>query len=129
MRKSKEVFAGDERILGSSAFVASVLGQANEDYKKKAIAALHGIDMVRLAAIVCDCFGLNPVILKSPSKQSHISRVRGIISHIAFDILRLRGVDIAKQLNVTPAAVSKLVAKGRADPSSEGIKKILYEKQ
>jgi len=129
LRKSKEVFASDERILGSSAFVASVLGQANEDYEKKTIAALHGIDLVRLAAIVCDCFDLNPAILKSPSKQSHIARIRGIISYIAFDTLRLRGVDIARQLNVTPAAVSKLVAKGRADPSTEGIEKILYEKQ
>jgi hypothetical protein len=68
LRKSKEAFVSDERILGSSAFVASVLGQVNENYEKKTIAALHGIDLVRLAAIVCDCFNLNPAILKSPSK-------------------------------------------------------------
>jgi hypothetical protein len=53
----------------------------------------------------------------------------GIISYITFDTLRLRAVDIARQLNATPAAVSKLAAKRRADPSTEGIEKILYEKQ
>src|SRR5208282_1154793 len=35
LRKSKEVFASDERILGSSDFAASVLKQAHEDYERK----------------------------------------------------------------------------------------------
>ena len=129
LRKSKEVFASDERILGSSVFVASVLKQANEDYERRGVATTQGMDLVRLIAIVCDHFGLDSAMLKSPSKQSHISRARAITSSIAFDTLKFRGIDIARQLNVTPAAVSKLAAKGRTDLSTREIEKIIYEKQ
>lgn len=127
LRKSKEVFASDERILGSSAFVASVLKQANEDYERKTAAALQSIDLARLTAIVCDYLGLNPTALKSPAKQSLITRARVIISCIAFDTLRLRGVDIAQYLNVTPSAVSRLAGKGRNDLSVDEIRQIIYE--
>jgi hypothetical protein len=129
LRKSKEVFASDERILGNSDFVASVLKQAHEDYGRKTAAKIQGLDLEKLAAVVCNNFGLTPVVLKSPSKQPRIARARAIISHIAFDSLRLKGVDIGRQLNVTPGAVSKLAAKGRADPLAADIEKILYKKE
>lgn len=128
LRKSKEVFASDERILGGSAFVDSVLKQANENHERKIAATIQGIDMVRLIGIVCDHFGLNPATFKSPSKQSHIVLARAIISGIAFDTLRIRGIDIARQLNVTPAAVSRLAAKGRCNPLTGEIEAILFEK-
>lgn len=123
LRKSREVFASDERILGSSAFVASVLKHAHEEYERRT-----DIDLERLAAIVCDQLGMNPEMLKSPTKQISVARARAIISHVAFNTLRLRGVDIARQLYVSPAAVSKLAAKGRSDPAVGKIEKITKEK-
>jgi len=76
LRKSREAFASDERILGSSDFVASVLKQAHEDYEKKTAAGIRGLDLERLETVVCNNFGLTPAMLKSPSKQSRIARER-----------------------------------------------------
>jgi putative transposase len=129
IRKSNKRFASDERILGSSAFVASVLKQANENYARKTVAKMQGLDLEGLITVVCDHFGLNPALLKGPAKQSPIAHARAIISHIAFDTMRLKGVDIARQLHLTPAAVSKLAAKGRADPLAGEIEKMVYEKE
>jgi REP element-mobilizing transposase RayT len=127
IRKSNKRYASDERILGSSAFVASVLKQANEDYARNTVAKMQGPDLEGLIAAVCDHLGLNPFLLKSPAKQSPIARARAIIAHIAFDTVRLKGVDIAQALQLTPAAVSKLAAKGRIDPLAGKIEKLLYE--
>ncbi len=126
LRKSKEVFASDERILGSSDFVASVLKQAHEDYERRRGA---DIDLESLAALVCASLGLTLAMLKSPSKQSPIARARAIISHIAFDSLQIKGVDIGRLLNVTPSAVSKLAAKGRADPLATELQDMLRTKE
>jgi putative transposase len=127
MRKSSRRFASDERILGGSTFVASVLKQAHEDYAKNTSAKMQGLDLKGLITVVCDHLSLSPVLLRSPAKQSLIARARAIIAHIAFDILRLRGVDIAQTLHLTPAAVSKLAAKGRTDPLASKIEKRLYD--
>ena len=54
---------------------------------------------------------------------------RAIISHIVFDTLRLRGVDIARWLEVTPAAVSRLAGRGRADPLAGKIEKLMYPEE
>jgi hypothetical protein len=60
--------------------------------------------------------------------DANIFRARAIISCIAFDTLRVKGIDIARQLNVTPAAVSRLAAKGRTNPLTGEIEEILLEK-
>jgi hypothetical protein len=127
LRKSKERFANDERILGSSDFVTSVLKKANEDYEKKLRAGTQHIDIEKIIDVVCEHLGLNPALLNSPSKQIHITRARAIISSIAFDTLRLKGIDIAQRLNLTPTAISKLSAKGRTDRSAIEISRSIFK--
>ena len=45
-----------------------------------------------------------------------IALARSIICALAADRLMLSGADIARKLDITPSAVSKLVARGRAEP-------------
>ena len=90
----------------------------NEDYEKKISARTQHLDIEKIIDVVCEHLGLNPALLNSPSKQSHITRARAIISSIAFDTLRLKGADIAQWLNLTPTAISKFSAKGRTDRSA-----------
>jgi len=129
VRKSKERFASDERILGSSDFVSSMLEHAHEHYEKKIVAEMQGLAIEKLIVVVGNHFGLTHALLKSPSKQSRVARARALISSIASDTLRLRGVEIARSLNLTPSAVSKLAAKGRDDSLSEEIERSLFGKQ
>ncbi len=127
LRKSKECFSNDERILGSSDFVTSVLKQANEDYEKKIGVKNQDFDIEKIIHFVCEHLSLNPLLLNSPTKQPSITRARAIISSIAFDTLRLKGVDIAQRLNLTPTAISKLSAKGRADQLGNEIKRLIFQ--
>jgi hypothetical protein len=67
-------------------------------------------------------------LLVSPSKKSPITHARCLIAHIGFHALRLKGVDIAKVLNLSPAAVSKLAARGTGNPAEEEIMRALLER-
>lgn len=127
LQKSKERFANDGRILGSSEFVTSVLKKANKDYVKMVGDRTQNLDIEKIISVVCDHLGLNPAVLNSPSKQTHITRARAIISSIAFDTLKLKGVDIAQRLNLTPTAISKLSAKGRNDRSAIDINRSILK--
>ena len=129
LRKSRAVFASDERILGSSSFVASVLKQAHEDFERRTAARMEDIGLEKIIAVVCEHFSLNAATIVSPTKRSAVAQARAIISHLAFDVFRLSGIDIARRLSVTPSAVSKLAARGRTDPISIEIGKILEGKQ
>lgn len=125
LRRTKERFASDERILGSSDFVTAVLKQANEQYEKKQL--LHTFDIGTLITVVCGHLHVDRALLLSPVKQRQVSRARSLISHIAFTTLRLKGVDIARSLGLSPAAVTKLAARGRSDPLREEIERKLLE--
>ena len=118
--------ASDERILGSSDFVSTVLKQANEQYQKNRLLA---INIETLIMFVCDHLHIDASLLLSPVKQRQVALARSLIAHIAFTTLRLTGVEIARALRLSPSAVSKLAAKGRIDPLREDIEGRLLERQ
>jgi putative transposase len=116
--------ASDERILGSSAFVASVLKKAHEDYEKRISA--KNLDIDALITFIAHYCGVDETHIKSTIKQRIVSQARAITAHIAIDRLRITGAAIAEKLNMTPSAVSKLAARGRSDPLSLVIEAQLF---
>jgi len=115
--------ASDERILGSSDFVSSVLKQAQEDYLKRANA--QGISLATLIAFVADYMETDETVIKSTVKERSASQARAIIAHLAIDRLRVTGTEVARTLHVSPSAASKLAGRGRRDPQSREIEDAL----
>jgi REP element-mobilizing transposase RayT len=111
----------DERILGSSDFAESVLKQANEKFEKKTLAKAKGLDLDGLISVVAGNFEIVPEIIKSESKQRTGSRARAIICYLASVRLAISGAQLARKLQLTPSAVSKLISRGRQDKLSSEI--------
>lgn len=126
-RVKRDHFASDERILGGSEFVTSVLKQAKEGYEQKTFAT-RKLTIDKLITVVCDHFSLDPALLSSQGKQSPVSRARAVVAHIAFGVLRFKGIDVARALHLSPPAISRLAARGRTDSSIGEIEKALYRK-
>jgi len=123
IRKDGPRVISDERILGSSDFVASVLKHAQEDYKKRTNA--KDVDLAVLVALVANRLSVDESIVKSTVKQRAASQARAIIAHLAVDRLRISGTELSKHLNVSPSAISKLASRGRIDPIYEEIEHAL----
>jgi len=106
---------GDERILGNSDFVESVIRRANETYEKQTIAMAKGLDLEAVMAAVLEHFKLDRALVTSSSRQRTVARARAIICCLAVDQLMISGQEVSRKLNLSPSAVSKLAARGRTD--------------
>jgi hypothetical protein len=116
--------ASDERVLGSSDFVRSVLRKANKGYNKRM--QTKGLNLDSLITFVADQCGADETLIKSAVKQRIASQARAIVVHLAIDRLRISGADLSRKLNLTPSAVSRLASRGRTDPLAETIDNALW---
>ena len=121
MRSSHLRVISAERILGSSDFVESVLKHANEAYERKTLAMAKGIGLDALIDAAANYFEINAEIIKGPSKQREACRARSIVCYLAVQRLGIVGAQLARQLNLTASAVSKLISRGRHDSVSKDI--------
>jgi len=117
----------DERILGSSDFVDSVLKQANEGYEKKTYAIAKGLNLDKLIATVADHFEIDASLLVTSSRQRIVARARAVICALAVDRLAISGAYVARMLNLSPSAVSKLASRGRKDSRREKIENDIFD--
>ncbi|MDY6839840.1 MAG: transposase [Thermodesulfobacteriota bacterium] len=122
IRSSGLRIMGDERILGNSDFVESVIRQANETYEKQTLALAKGLDLEAVMAVVLKHFKLDRATLTSSSRQRTVARARAIICCLAVDQLMISGREVSRELNLSASAVSKLAARGRTDDLVKAIR-------
>lgn len=111
----------DERILGNSDFVESVLKQAQEQYEAKTLTQMAGVDLDYLIQSISAYFDIDPKMIKSSVKQRKASRARAILCCLAIDRCNFKGAAIARKIHVSPSAISKLADRGRNDALSQEI--------
>jgi REP element-mobilizing transposase RayT len=114
-RSQGRLLLGDERILGSTEFVESVLENAQEEYERITLTLLKGPDLNGLIDGVAEYFGVDKELLLSASKQRLAARARSLLCHMAINRLMLSCVEVAKKLKLSPSAVCKAATRGRSD--------------
>jgi REP element-mobilizing transposase RayT len=107
---------GDERILGSSDFVETVLKKANEHYERRAQFRAKGLDLEVIIDAVSGYFGVKRDEIMGQSRPREVVRSRAVISIVAMDKMGFSGAEVARALNLTPSAVSKLIGRARSAP-------------
>jgi hypothetical protein len=121
LRKSGTRIKGDERILGSSDFVENVLKAANEALEEKAQLDAMDLGLDQLIFRVADCCDIDPVDLKTASKQRQISEARAMLCYLAVRRLQFSCAEVSRSLNISPSTVSVAVQRGQ---KMKDIKKI-----
>ena len=127
IRDTETRVISDERILGSSEFVETVLKSANEAYERKTVIQAKGINLDHLIGMVAGRLDMDVNLILSSSRQRTVALARSIICCLAVDQLMLSGTLVASRLNLTPSAVSKLVSRGRLETETREIAKELPE--
>jgi len=125
----KSILCGDERILGNGDFVQSVLKQAQEQYEKKTLARVKGLKLESIIERVAKKLGLDPADTRSAGRQRMLARARALIGALAIEYLGISGRELARRLNMSPSAVSKLVQRGRKDPLTEKLAGALFQER
>jgi len=103
---------GDERILGSSDFVQSVLERGDEQFERYYRLQAQGYDFDKVVDRVARLFTMRPEEILSPSKEPERVRARSLVCYWAVRELGIDGTAVAKLLGIIQSSVSRAVRRG-----------------
>ncbi len=112
MRRMDVHFKSDERILGDSDFVDTVLQDAAEKMERKYRLKATGYDFNTLVKRVSGIFKIEVKQLLSPSKQPERVMARSVLSYWAVRELGISGTAVGEKLGLSQSAVSRAVQRG-----------------
>ena len=110
LRRGREAYGGDERILGSAEFVEEVRGmlQAAEPVPGRRR------PLTDLRAAVCAVSDCSPTALQQGSRRATAARAREGVAYLALEVCGYTGSAVADLLGVRPSAVYRAAQRGRA---------------
>jgi putative transposase len=112
MRKQGFHFKSDERILGDSDFVESVLREQEERFDRRYRLNAHGYDLDMVVARVAELFDMTAAEILQPSKKPDRVRARSLVCYWGVTELGRAGTAVGRRLGMVQSAVSKAVARG-----------------
>ncbi len=110
LRRGREAYAGDERVLGRSEFVEQLQRTAADTPTR----APRRLTLETLVARVCRREDIRPEQLREGSRRSAVSHARNGIAYLWVEVLGHPGRPLASLLGVRPQAVYQAVARGQA---------------
>ncbi|MBN2032429.1 MAG: transposase [Deltaproteobacteria bacterium] len=102
----------DERILGDSEFVDSVISQSGEHYERKHRLKRQGYDLDRVAHRVSEVLGIKPEDVFSKGRQNRKVTARSLLCFWAARELGMSHTSLAKRLEMSLAGVGFSVQRG-----------------
>jgi len=112
MRKMGIHLKGDERILGDSDFVESVLNQQNEQLEQRYRLQAEAYDFDNVVIRVAKLSGMPVEEILSLGKQPERVRARGLVCYWAVTGLGMSGTTVGKLLGIIQSSVSRAVERG-----------------
>jgi hypothetical protein len=121
MRRLREHVKSDERILGDSDFVQSVLSAQDEQLEARYLLESQGYDFGYALARVARLTGLEPDQILKPGKQADRLYARSLICHWAIHDLRMTAVAVSKLLGISQPAVTRAAYRGEAIAAADSL--------
>ncbi|MCF8144793.1 MAG: hypothetical protein K9N21_12825 [Deltaproteobacteria bacterium] len=119
-RQGQDHVMSDERILGDSKFVESVLKQAAETYDRHYELRRHGVDLDGIIERVAKIYGMEPREILCRGKQQRRVKARSLCCFWAVSELGMSLRELARRLKLSPPAVGFSVERGEAIAHENG---------
>ncbi len=103
---------GDERILGDSDFVTSILAEANEKLDRNYEIKSQGYNIKKVAKRVMEIFGVEKDVIYSRERRKIQVAARSLLCYWAVRELGHTATELAKRLGMTQPAVSYAISRG-----------------
>jgi REP element-mobilizing transposase RayT len=122
LRQGQSRMKGDERILGDSEFVQSVLDVAKEQYEKRNRLLTRGYNFEKIVKQVAAHFGIQPERVLSSGKHPLTVKARSLLCYWAVRELGLTATEVSNRLGVSQPSVSISVKRGEKMAFAEQLK-------
>jgi REP element-mobilizing transposase RayT len=120
LRKAGYFLKSDERILGDSDFVNTVLAEANEQLDRKYEITAKGFDLEKLIQVVARFLSLKKDDVFGPSKKHEVVLARNLICYWGISELGLTATQVSKNLGISVSTASSAASRGRQVVSEKG---------
>jgi REP element-mobilizing transposase RayT len=109
MRRSGIPVKTDDRILGSSAFVQSILKEAEKRHLRQLKIRSSGKTLKDIMREECNKEHISVDELQGGGRRAKVSNVRAMVAYRATTELGLSGAEIARHLGVTTSSITRAV--------------------
>ena len=110
----------DERILGDSEFVETVLKEAEERLEAASVYRLQGLDLEWVAQMVANLLQVDAGEVWAPGKQPVRVQARSLLCYWAVREMGMSATAVASRLNLTQPSVSRAVQRGEQIAAENG---------
>jgi hypothetical protein len=110
----------DERILGDSDFVTSVMTSAEEEFERKSGYRQRKIDIDALIALVAKTLGIEEDEVCATGKQPCHVQARSLFCYWAVRELGITATSLAKKLGLSQPAITQAVTRGEHLATEKG---------
>lgn len=124
LRRLREHVKGDERILGDSDFVKSVLSEQDELLERRYALQSQGYDFQAVVRRTGDIFGLETEEVLSAGKRPLLVEAKSVVCYWAVRELGMTTVQVSRRLGITQSAVTKAVYRGEKLVRDKGVQMI-----
>jgi REP-associated tyrosine transposase len=104
----------DERILGDSDFVDSVISRSEEQFERRHKLKRQGYDLARIVGGVAEVLGMDPDEVFSRGRQERKVKARSLLCFWAARELGVSHTALARKLGMSPAGVGFSVERGES---------------
>jgi putative transposase len=111
-RRLKIHVKGDERILGDSDFVESVLEEQNERLERRYNIQMQGYDFEKILDRVAKMFELKPEEVLIKANQRLRVKARSLLCYWAVNELEMTGAAVGRRLKMSKSTVSRAARRG-----------------
>jgi REP element-mobilizing transposase RayT len=119
LRRGRERWAADERVLGSGPFVERLLAEVAVAPPPRSARAWRAVP--RLLSRLARVFGVPAASLTGGARHRPVVTARAAVAAVAVEELGLPGAAVARALGVTPMAIWRGLPRGRAALRARGL--------
>jgi len=115
MQRKDGKVQSDERILGGSSFVQSILKEAEDRQKRQLKIRLSGRTITHIIHEECTKRGVNRTELEHGGRRHKVSQARTAIAYRSATELGLSAADIARHLGVNTSCISRAIERAEKE--------------
>jgi len=104
---------GDQRILGDSAFVMSILASTQEHYDRKTLMKSKGYTLDTIVEHIAALYGIQKTDILSKGRQKITVAARSLFCFLASRYLGTTITELARLTGMAPSAISYAVIRGK----------------
>jgi hypothetical protein len=112
IRRGREAYTADERVLGTGAFVDGLLREVAREARRAESATHRAVDLATLARRIGASLGVPPEMILGRTRVPGAARARQVLAHVWVGRLGRRASDLAQALGQTRGNVSWAAKRG-----------------